>query len=100
MINKRRRLDKRPPSQEYYERFRRRVYVTPRSYLSFIAGFKALYAQKLGAVRALASSVASGLTKMNEAKEGVARMQVSTMLCSGRPAARAGQHGKCPWAGA
>ena len=60
---------------EYFERFRRHVYVTPRSYLAFLSGFRELYSRKLGATRELASSINSGLAKMNEAKVDVNRMK-------------------------
>ena len=33
--------------KEYFEKFRRYVYVTPKSYLSFIDGFRSLYSRKL-----------------------------------------------------
>ena len=59
----------------YFERFRRHVYVTPRSYLAFLSGFRELYSRKLGATRELASSINSGLAKMNEAKVDVNRMK-------------------------
>ncbi len=64
--------------QEYFEKFRRHVYVTPKSYLSFIAGYKALYSKKLMFVQELASSINSGLQKMFEAKGDVNRMKVRT----------------------
>ena len=72
----------------YFERFRRHVYVTPRSYLAFLSGFRELYSRKLGATRELASSINSGLAKMNEAKVDVnrmkarARMACACMCCS------------------
>ena len=48
-----------PVPQEYYEKYRRQAHVTPKSYLSFIAGFKALYTSKLAAYRDLAASITS-----------------------------------------
>ena len=61
--------------QEYFEKFRRHVYVTPKSYLSFIAGYKSLYEKKLVYVRELATSINSGLSKMGEAKVDVNKMK-------------------------
>jgi dynein heavy chain len=61
--------------QEYFEKFRRHVYVTPKSYLSFIAGYKSLYEKKLLYVRELATSINSGLSKMGEAKVDVNKMK-------------------------
>ena len=60
---------------EYFERFRRHVYVTPRSYLAFLASYRELYTRKLDTTRLLASSINSGLAKMNEAKVDVSRMK-------------------------
>ena len=60
---------------EYFEKFRRRVYVTPKSYLSFIDGYKKLYNFKLGFVQELAKSINQGLAKMNEAKDDVNKMK-------------------------
>jgi dynein heavy chain len=62
--------------QEYFEKYRRHVYVTPKSYLSFIAGYRNLYGRKLALTRELAASINSGLQKMNEAKVDVNRMKV------------------------
>lgn len=56
--------------------------MTPKSYLSFLAGFRDLYERKLTHVRGLAASIAAGLAKMKGAKVDVGRMQasVSTLL--------------------
>lgn len=63
--------------REYFEKFRRNVYVTPKSYLSFINGYKDLYSRKLDYVRGLASSINVGLQKMLEAKKDVNIMKKS-----------------------
>ncbi len=60
---------------EYFERFRRHVYVTPRSYLAFLTGYRELYGRKLAATRELAAAINSGLAKMSEAKVDVNRMK-------------------------
>ena len=62
--------------REYFEKFRRHVYVTPKSYLSFIQGYKSLYSRKLANVEQLAKNINSGLQKMFEAKDDVSKMKV------------------------
>jgi len=61
---------------EYFEKYRRRVYVTPKSYLSFIAGYKQLYTKKLGEVTALSDKIMNGLSKLLQAKTDVNNMKV------------------------
>lgn len=61
---------------EYHKRYRRYIYVTPKSYLSFLEGYCKLYSEKLIETRELAGSIKSGLQKMNDAKEDVNRMKV------------------------
>ena len=61
---------------EYFDKYRRRVYVTPKSYLSFIAGYKALYTKKLGEVQALSDKISNGLAKLLQAKTDVGQMKV------------------------
>ena len=62
--------------KEYFEKFRRNVYVTPKSYLSFIDGYRALYQRKLDEVKQLADKINSGLNKLFEAKADVKNMQI------------------------
>ena len=61
---------------EYFERYRRNVFVTPKSFLSFIGGYKQMYESKLKHTRGLATSIGAGLQKMADAKTDVNRMKV------------------------
>eukprot|EP00898_Chlorokybus_atmophyticus_P005691 jgi/Chlat1/6122/Chrsp409S05665 len=63
-------------TKEYYEKYRRHVYVTPKSYLSFIGGYKVLYAKKYAETKELADKINSGLAKLFQAKADVNRMTV------------------------
>uniref|UniRef100_A0A4W3JT40 Dynein heavy chain 5, axonemal-like n=1 Tax=Callorhinchus milii TaxID=7868 RepID=A0A4W3JT40_CALMI len=56
---------------EYFERFRRQMYVTPKSYLSFIGGFKAIYREKFTHVEMLSNRMKTGLSKLMEAEVSV-----------------------------
>lgn len=47
--------------KEYFDKFRRHVYVTPKSYLSFIQGYKELYSRKWAYTQELAASIQVGL---------------------------------------
>ena len=58
-----------PGCKEYSDKFRRNVYVTPKSYLSTPGGYCALYAAKLSEVGLLADKINSGLSKLFTAKE-------------------------------
>ncbi|KAF7401630.1 hypothetical protein HZH68_007450 [Vespula germanica] len=52
---------------EYYNRFRRQTYVTPKSFLVFLTGYKKLYEQKLNNINMLAVRMSNGLSKLVDA---------------------------------
>ena len=56
---------------EYFQRYRRQTHVTPKSYLSFIAGYKNIYSKKRGEIDILAQRMNTGLKKLVEATESV-----------------------------
>jgi len=45
---------------EYFQRFRRQTFVTPKSYLSFIDSFKVIYTEKMDQVGTLAERMRTG----------------------------------------
>lgn len=52
-------------------RFRRQSYVTPKSFLSFLAGYKSIYTQRLQQINILAQKMNVGLEKLVEAAASV-----------------------------
>jgi len=56
---------------DYFQRYRRQTHVTPKSYLSFIAGYKAIYDAKRSEIDQLAQRMNTGLKKLIEATESV-----------------------------
>ncbi|XP_045906997.1 dynein axonemal heavy chain 8-like isoform X1 [Micropterus dolomieu] len=60
--------------ESYFERFRRRTHVTPKSYLSFINSYKTLYTEKYNNIHTLAERMNVGLAKLMEASTSVAQL--------------------------
>ncbi|XP_055861319.1 dynein axonemal heavy chain 8-like isoform X4 [Biomphalaria glabrata] len=56
---------------DYFERFRRQANVTPKSYLSFLDGYKTLYISKVEELQELERKMNVGLEKLAEAAESV-----------------------------
>ena len=51
---------------DYFNRYRRQTHVTPKSYLSFISGYKTIYSRKRAEIGNLAERMKTGLKKLVE----------------------------------
>ena len=58
----------------FVARFRRSTHVTPKSYLSFISGYKNIYSTKFGEINELSNRMTTGLDKLVEASLSVAEL--------------------------
>ncbi|XP_071095783.1 dynein axonemal heavy chain 8-like [Haliotis cracherodii] len=56
---------------EYFQRYRRQSHVTPKSYLSFLDGYKNVYKEKHTIIGEMARRMNTGLSKLIEASESV-----------------------------
>jgi len=59
---------------KYFAKMRRNVYVTPKSFLSFLSQFKSQYKAKLEEIDKLESNVSKGLMKIQEATNEVSKL--------------------------
>nr|KAF6461745.1 dynein axonemal heavy chain 8 [Molossus molossus] len=62
--------------ESYFQRYRRRAHVTPKSYLSFINGYKNIYTEKVKFIHEQAERMNIGLDKLMEASESVAKLSL------------------------
>jgi dynein heavy chain len=60
----------------YFQRMRRRVFVTPKSYLSFIDLYKDVYKKKYDGIDVEDKNIRQGLEKLREAAQGVEELKV------------------------
>ncbi|XP_047128865.1 dynein axonemal heavy chain 5 isoform X1 [Hydra vulgaris] len=58
----------------YFERFRRQAHVTPKSYLSFISGFRLVYLEKQKEITMLSNRIKTGLEKLDGASKTVVEL--------------------------
>ena len=61
---------------DYFVRMRRNVYVTPKSFLSFVNGYQKLYVTKKTEVEVLSNRLTVGLEKLENAARDIAHMQI------------------------
>lgn len=59
----------------YFQRMRRQVYFTPKSYLSYLGSYKKLYLTKYKQLDQQESNFKIGVQKINEASESIAEMK-------------------------
>lgn len=60
---------------QYFQKYRRATHVTPKSYLSFINGYKEIYSQKLYEIESMARRMNDGLTRLVDAEKAVIVMK-------------------------
>lgn len=65
---------------DYFDRFRRSVHVTPKSYLSFIGSYKSVYSEKRQHIGELAERMNTGLAKLVEASASVAQLSKDLVI--------------------
>ena len=65
---------------QYFQKYRRAAHVTPKSYLSFINGYKEIYSQKLNEIESMSKRMNDGLTRLVEAERAVVTMKEELAL--------------------
>lgn len=55
----------------FFVRFRRRTYVTPKTFISFLGTYKTIYKQKVDEIGVMATRMRTGLKKLVEAQSSV-----------------------------
>lgn len=62
--------------QLYFQQMRRYVYVTPKSYLSFIAMYQDVYVKKFKGIDIEEQNINNGLDKLAEATRGIDKLKI------------------------
>ena len=60
---------------QYFQKYRRSTHVTPKSYLSFLNGYKEIYSKKLNEIESMAKRMNDGLTRLVDAEKAVTVMK-------------------------
>jgi dynein heavy chain len=61
----------------YFQQMRRHVYVTPKSYLSFIAMYQEIYVKKFKGIDVEEQNINNGLEKLAEATRGIDELKIN-----------------------
>ncbi|KAL3919835.1 MAG: hypothetical protein SGPRY_005486 [Prymnesium sp.] len=88
-----------PNCVDYFERYRRNVYVTPKSYLGFIDEYQKVYVKKLEHISVLADSINVGLEKLLEGERGGGRAGAKGEGAKAEVSLATRQLGKVGWGG-
>jgi dynein heavy chain len=62
--------------EDYFEKVRRSMYQTPKSYLSFIHSYKKMYTDRLQIIKEQRQNITLGLSKLVEGAKGVEEMKI------------------------
>ena len=62
---------------EYFLRYRRQRHVTPKSYLSFLSGYKTTYQTKREELQMLVNRMNTGLKRLVEAAESISKQELA-----------------------
>eukprot|EP00762_Andalucia_godoyi_P004467 ANDGO_08124.mRNA.1 Dynein gamma chain len=65
---------------QYFAKYRRNVFTTPKSYLSFIDSYKKVYKLKYEEVKVLADRINAGLSKLLQAEKDVSKMKIDLQV--------------------
>ena len=68
-------IDVNDSCEDYLSKMRRSVFVTPKSYLSFIKAYKKLYKEKFIDLNQAEKNFNIGLQKIKEAKEDIEKLE-------------------------
>ncbi|XP_044272703.1 dynein axonemal heavy chain 8 [Tribolium madens] len=64
----------------YFEKFRRRTYVTPKTFISFLETYKTVYVKKLANIGEMDARMRTGLTKLVEAQQNVDELKKELII--------------------
>ena len=67
-------------AKEYFQRFRRSTHVTPKTYLSFLSSYKAVFSSKASEIGGMSYRIETGLAKLEDASEAVEKLKMDLVV--------------------